>query len=359
MEKYWERTIEAYRNVLAAPEIAEKYLRRPPFKYIFQIFLALQAKTSFAEGLLAREETSADFYSTPERKLTFLKKLAQVVYKTLGRPCTLKPKSVVKGEECDKTNEFLCDLLAAAISAGKDGGRAAPLPDAVAPKAEEVRVKPSVVREAPPRSGEAHVERKKETPRGALQLPSREELKSTTVLRKEENALPVETGLNEKRATNASNEKATSASKAKPAEANEERAREPSGGRSITMGTIAGSGQYWTERGATALSSEDMRVFVQKVTQNTNPLGKLIDYAEDDLENMAREHKNWLRVHHEATAKLEKLEAEQDGELEGLNAKAQHLDEQALELEEKIAGLRGKIVKTEQRIAHALQRQFA
>lgn len=35
MTEYWAKTIEVYHNFITFPEITEKYLKRPPFKYLF------------------------------------------------------------------------------------------------------------------------------------------------------------------------------------------------------------------------------------------------------------------------------------------------------------------------------------
>lgn len=349
MGEFWVKTIELYQNFITFPEITERYLKRPPFKYLFQVFLSVNKKTNFASALLSQEEQDPEFYNSPEKKMAFLKKLIMYVYKTLGKQPQVKPLSIIKGEECDKTNEFLCDLYLAATA---------------------------------PRSSVTNEEQKqKEKAENVPNVvsPSNFEKKNSIVKKGTENLTGTKTNIDNERAPKKTamgekpkekeNEKASMESK-QHSKANEEkqlgneilkniekdekllaRGDEP---KSIKMGRII------DKKGESAPEAElpidEIRGFIQKITQNTNPLGKLIDYAEDDLNNMSKEYKNWTRLYHEASAKLEKLEGDQDDELQAYSQKILQLDEQILDFQEKIGGLRGKIFKTDQRISQLLQK---
>lgn len=321
MDNYCKKTIELYQNFIAFPEMSEKYLKRPPFKYIFQIYLSLQNKTGFAEGVFTREESNADYYTTPERKAAFVKKLSKFVYKGAEKHPSLA-KNIIKGEECDKTNDFLCDMFNAATAAKTQAPKKAaeapakekpPAADPVSPR------RPSPPPKEVPRPPPAPPTVAQPQPRPPSPPPA---LKTSEQSR----------------------------------EVQQTRAGES---RNIKMGTIGDPLHPAGGEEKVELSIEEMRAVVQKVTQNTNPLAKLIDYAEDDLEHMNREYKNWAFVFHEAAAKLDRLESEQDGELDNFNNKIQQLDEQILEFEEKIGGLRGKIFRADQKITQALQKFFS
>ena len=62
MSEYWDKTIELYSGFIEYPQVIPKYLKRPPFKYIFSIFEETNKKTNFADGLLTTEELDKDFY---------------------------------------------------------------------------------------------------------------------------------------------------------------------------------------------------------------------------------------------------------------------------------------------------------
>ena len=107
MGDYWEKTIELYPGFIEYPQMVPKYLKRPPFKYIFSIFLETHKKTGFAEGLFQEKELNKDFYASSEQKMTFLKKLFNFIYSVLNKSIPLKPQSIIKGIESDKANVFL------------------------------------------------------------------------------------------------------------------------------------------------------------------------------------------------------------------------------------------------------------
>lgn len=91
MGEYWDKTIELYSSFISYPQMMPKYLKRPPFKYIFSIFAETNKKTSFADGLFSPEELSKDYYQSPDQKMNFLKKLFQYIYSVLNKPIPLKP----------------------------------------------------------------------------------------------------------------------------------------------------------------------------------------------------------------------------------------------------------------------------
>ena len=66
MAEYWEKTIELYTGFIEYPQMTPKYLKRPPFKYIFSIFEETHKKTNFADTLFTEEELLKDFYQSPE-----------------------------------------------------------------------------------------------------------------------------------------------------------------------------------------------------------------------------------------------------------------------------------------------------
>ena len=69
MGDYWDKTIELYSGFIEYPQMVPKYLKRPPFKYIFSIFYETNQKTHFADGLFSEEELDKDFYSTSDKRM--------------------------------------------------------------------------------------------------------------------------------------------------------------------------------------------------------------------------------------------------------------------------------------------------
>lgn len=82
------------------------------------------------------------------------------------------------------------------------------------------------------------------------------------------------------------------------------------GKKGIRLGSLKKSGtaakknsSNWTEQDV-----ETLRVSVQKLCQSTNPLGKCMDFVNEDLNAMNKEHERWQQEYRE---KLDQLEHEQ------------------------------------------------
>ena len=50
---------------------------------------------------------------------------------------------------------------------------------------------------------------------------------------------------------------------------------------------------------------EAIKQFIQEITKNANPMGKLIDFLPDDIESMNKELQTWIKQSKEYTDKLE------------------------------------------------------
>ena len=348
MDEAVQKTIDVYRGFITFPEITEKYLKRPPFKYLFQIFLSVNKKTGFAGGLLNPEEQDPEYYNTPERKMSFLKKLISHVYDKLGKQPPLRPLSVIKGEECEKTNEFLRDMFTASTSATSKQSLKEPV------AVEKPVSEPTASKVPTDKAIKTQVEQRKvkenNDARGTSQSKNTEQV--PTIRPQPPSDLPQ----NQNSTENSLSSKPLGQEILKNIEKDDRIIAKEDEMKSIKMARIAPKAGDEHDSANLDLPVEEIRALIQKITQNSNPLGKLIDYAEDDLGNMSKEYKNWMRILHEATTKLEKLESEQDDELQSYTDKIQQLDEQILDFQEKIAGLNGKVFKTEQRISQLLQK---
>lgn len=51
---------------------------------------------------------------------------------------------------------------------------------------------------------------------------------------------------------------------------------------------------------------ETMRESIQKLTRSVNPLGKLMDFLQEDIDSMERELTNWQQVYSKAAQELAK-----------------------------------------------------
>jgi len=344
MADYWEKTIKLYDNFIDYPQMNEKHLKRPPFKYIFHIYLSTATKTNFADGLLDEEELSADFYTTPERKMAFLKKVFKFVYGVLNKGVPLKPASIIKGVECDKTNEFLQDLHAVAVSGvtfksvqNKENAEAGG------------KINPKAAKD---------VEEKKQVSRGEIEAPSSkqptENAKPTKEATKKE-AKQADAAKHGRVVNNAvrniENEEKILKKQDDDAEMN---------GGSIKMGQISKrpskADSELEDNGNFEFKLGELKQYIQRITQNSNPLGKLVEFIDDDLDNMNKECKRWQDIFREASDKLDKAEQESEKEHQHYYTKLMELDEQIFEQDSKVKAIKSQVLKNNAKVQSVLNK---
>ena len=347
MSEYWEKTIQLYENFIDYPQMSEKHLKRPPFKYIFHIFLSTANKTNFAEGLLEEEETSPDYYTTPERKMAFLKKLFKFVYTVLNKGVPLKPASIIKGVECDKTNEFLQDLYQVAVSGttykslqNKENADGPGKNNSKSGKDTEERKQPSKTEVEP-------------------QTPNPNPPSEDKTLKKQVSAKPnnniVEQN-NHGRVVN--NAVKNIADEEKILKKHDNEIEEGNG--TIKMGQVtkrpSKMGSELDDNGNFEFKLSELKQYIQKITQNSNPLGKLVEFIDDDLDNMNKECRKWQDIYREASEKLEKAEMETEKEHQDYYTKLMELDEQIFEQDSKVKALKSQVLKNNAKVQGILNR---
>ncbi len=369
MSEFWEKTIQIYNSFIDYPQLTEKYLKRPPFKYIFQIFISLNSKTNFAEGLFKNDELDPEFYDSPEKKMNFLKLLLKVVYKDLNKSCPLKPQSVIKGVDCDKTNEFLQDMFQVATAkTGKptvketQKGSPESLPKGgsgthdnsgtskdKADISNKERTSTSTSRPKPNKLATQDTRELDvlETPPETLN-PGKENIRDKM---REQNVGKLTTQIREEQ------------KKEERLLSKEGTDKKSSAENNIKMGTLGSGSQAKNKHVISTFNNSDklnadgkgpnfegIKELIQKITQNAHPLGKLVEFVEDDLDGMSREHKKWQQLYAECAGKLEKLEQDQDDDLQTYSDKFAELNEQIFEQESKIMSIRSRILKNSQKM---------
>ena len=94
MSQPWQKTQSLFSKLITSPPLGEKYLKRPPPKYIFTLVINTMKKTGFPKGLFTKEEANVDYFSADiNHKRAFFNKL--------------NVENILKGLEEEKTNIFL------------------------------------------------------------------------------------------------------------------------------------------------------------------------------------------------------------------------------------------------------------
>eukprot|EP00828_Plagiopyla_frontata_P033894 TRINITY_DN4403_c0_g1_i1.p1 TRINITY_DN4403_c0_g1~~TRINITY_DN4403_c0_g1_i1.p1 ORF type:complete len:462 (+),score=105.79 TRINITY_DN4403_c0_g1_i1:128-1387(+) len=97
--------------------MSEKLLQKPPFRYIFDIFIETTKATGFATNLFEGEELNPS--QQKEVKLQFLSKMKDLVQLMTGEELAVKPTRIIAGHEPENTNILLQTVYTLATS-GQD-----------------------------------------------------------------------------------------------------------------------------------------------------------------------------------------------------------------------------------------------
>ena len=126
---------------------------------------------------------------------------------------------------------------------------------------------------------------------------------------------------------------------------------EPSGGGIIIKRKLAG------REGKDSYKSElsSLRESIQTLCQNTNPLGKTMDYIQEDLENMHKELEQWKGERRRRAVEHEELDKSTEdalGPLSDAHAKAK---EGVVEQQSKIIAIKAQIMSNDSQIQNMLR----
>eukprot|EP00945_MAST-04E_sp_MAST-4E-sp1_P001515 g1515.t1 len=118
----WEDTKELLGKIIQSLPLEEKLLKRPPFRYLHDIILAVNRATNFFAGLYNEDETNPLMVREKEGierwrwKMIILVKAITTVNHFYNTSLEVHPRKIIAGEEGDLTNKFLQAIAHAALS---------------------------------------------------------------------------------------------------------------------------------------------------------------------------------------------------------------------------------------------------
>ncbi|CAH1737155.1 unnamed protein product [Aphis gossypii] len=89
------------------PQLTEKLLNKPPFKFLHDIVTNVIQKTGYLKGVFTDEEIISTNVTTKETKIKFLEKLITAIQSTTNKTISARPSKIVAGLEVAKTLELL------------------------------------------------------------------------------------------------------------------------------------------------------------------------------------------------------------------------------------------------------------
>jgi len=115
-EEWIAHTQETLGKLISKPKMTEKYLKKPPFRFLHDIVMEVVRSTNFAQGLYTPQECDAAQLSDKGAKVEFLNKVINATGFALGEQVHVSASKIVAGLEADKTNAFLQKLHQAATT---------------------------------------------------------------------------------------------------------------------------------------------------------------------------------------------------------------------------------------------------
>eukprot|EP00730_Choanoeca_flexa_P004139 TRINITY_DN11609_c0_g1_i5.p1 TRINITY_DN11609_c0_g1~~TRINITY_DN11609_c0_g1_i5.p1 ORF type:complete len:587 (+),score=143.47 TRINITY_DN11609_c0_g1_i5:48-1808(+) len=108
LENAIKDTINTLGKVIKKPTLSEKYLKKPPFRFLHDIVTQVCKTSGFLEGLFnADERDVAKAGENKEAKIAFLQKAIDATSFAIGKSLAAHPKKIVSGHDPENTNVWL------------------------------------------------------------------------------------------------------------------------------------------------------------------------------------------------------------------------------------------------------------
>ena len=120
LDELMVKTRQLLGALIAAPQLTDALLQRPPFRFLHDVISAVTRATGFAEGLFRGNELSAAALKDGKAREAYLSKLVCAIEEALGETLGVRPEMMLRGEEPEQTNLFLQALTRAAAKGGTD-----------------------------------------------------------------------------------------------------------------------------------------------------------------------------------------------------------------------------------------------
>jgi len=119
-EDYVAATMRLVRALVNKPPLKDKLVQRPPFRFLCDIFFAIEEKTGWPAGLFTEQDRDKDNKLDQKGRLLFLQKVIETVQACNNCSPSLvgfvSPKSIAAGRDCDRTNLLVQEFVKAAAS---------------------------------------------------------------------------------------------------------------------------------------------------------------------------------------------------------------------------------------------------
>jgi len=128
-------------------------------------------------------------------------------------------------------------------------------------------------------------------------------------------------------------------------------------GQEETGGIILGKKPKGGDRGGKLPSKTEvsaLRTSIQTLCQSSNPLGRCLEYVQEDLEAMGKELESWRTLRHQRAGQLADEEAATASALVGLKSELEKVEEMIKEKQVQIRFSKASILKNDSQVERLL-----
>ena len=344
MSDYWSKTGELFKTIIEKPKMTEKFLKKPPPKYIYDMIMNTMKATGFPKGLFTDEEMDPKFFeSDPRNKIEIFQKVIDISKIVTNENFEIKCTNILKGEEPDKTNYFLQMFFKAATN-GKDNSKfIQKYLDHKRKKAEEKKKKEAEASQS-----------KQEAPK--KQEPQREQQEKKQIV-----SQPVNQTKKAPKGIISENDdrepEMTSNDKDLSSETKTKKGTGMKFEKHIFMHDSVMDEDGKKEQTKTKVSKVDLeaiKTHVQEITKNSNPIGKIVEFIGDDIDMMNKELQNWIKESKSYKERYDEEIKKSDETLLPLQNELLELEDSIRDEQMQIKSIKSRLIKNEKIIQNLI-----
>lgn len=322
MAENWQKTSDLFSKLIDKPKMAEKFLKKPPPRYVYEIIINTMTKTGFPKGLLTAEEETVDYFNQDTKnKVEIFQKVIDITKIVLNEAFEIKCTNILKGAECDKTNVFLQKFYQAATN-GKDNSQFIKQYLAKKQKKDEAK--------ATPEAQSKSIDNSRKQP-ARSNKPSDPSKKPTGIISEKDDNFDARM----KNADDGSNTKLKKGT-----------------GMKLDTGIFMHSDVMSNKKeGNKPMSSnvdlEAIKAHVQEITKNCNPIGKIVEFIGDDVELMNKEMQSWIKESKSYKDSFDEEIKKSDETLLPLQNELLELEDSIRDEQMQIKSIKSRLIKNE------------
>ena len=323
MSDYWSKTGELFGKLIDKPKMHEKLLKKPPPKYIYDIIMNTMKKTGFPKGLFTSQEEDVKFFESDARhKLEILQKVIDITKIVTNENFEIKCSNILKGEEPNKTNYFLQKFYEAATNGNDNSKFIQKYLDHKNKKKDDTQKTDKNEKKESTKKVEKNEKKEKKAPTGIISENEKNddfdnnkndnlggELKSGTGMKLDKHIFRHDDIMDEKKDK-----------------------------KNIISN----------------VDLDAIKNYVQEITKNCNPIGKIIEFIGDDIDGMNKELLNWINESKSYKDKYEDEIKKSDETLLPLQNELLELEDSIRDEQMQIKSIKSRLIKNEKIIQNLI-----